>query len=75
MTTCTPTSAAARQRQYRRRLRENLLVASAELPHSLAESLIAYGFLSKADATDPNRRGAALVAVARRWLRGMAKND
>ncbi len=64
-----PISAAERQASYRRRKREGRLVASAEMPRSLVESMIAYGVLNVTAASDPKRRGAALVTIARRWMR------
>lgn len=72
MTNTPRTPGAERQADYRRRRREKVSIARAELSRSLAESLIACGFLSKAGVSDPKRCGAALVAVARRWLRSTA---
>ena len=65
MTNAPPVSDAERQRQYRRRGREELSVARAEVSKSLVENLVASGVLDKADldkavVVDPKRRHAAL---------------
>ena len=72
-TEAVPTPNAARQRRYRRRLRKNLLTAHTEMPLSLVEKLVAAGVLDESAATDAEGRGAALVAIALQWVRGMAK--
>ena len=53
---------ALRQRRLRRRRKLGLLVATAEVPPALAETLIKAGLLSEDCATDPECLGAALVA-------------
>ena len=68
-----PRTAAERMREYRRRQREKLVLARAELPPSLVKSLVASGILANADVSDQKLRGAALVTIARRWLRGIAR--
>ena len=68
-----PSGAAARQAEYRRRRREGLLVASAEMRRTLAEAFVASGVLAKAGISDPRHRGAALVVVAEQWVRGIAR--
>ncbi len=68
-----PSPAAVRQRRYRRRLRKNLLTAHPEMPLSLVDKLVTAGVLDESAASDAEGRGAALVAIALQWARGMAK--
>ena len=43
------------------------------MPLSLVEKLVTAGVLDESAASDAEGRGAALVAIALQWARGMAK--
>ena len=58
---------ARRQQRLRARRKLGLLVASAEVPLQLAESLIEAGLLREEDATDPECLGAALTVAGQKW--------
>ena len=60
---------AVRQRRCRRRQREGLSLAQAEVPAGVIEALIAGGWLAEDGAEDPRRLGEALLNAAEERLR------
>ncbi len=69
MSTHDPT-AAIRMRRLRRRQREGLHRAQAEVPWRYVELLITLGFLTDDEASDPQSLGNALLSAARQSLEG-----
>ncbi len=70
MPTRDPT-AANRMRRYRRRQREGLHRAQAEVPWRYVDLLILHGYLKDHEADDPERLGNALLTAARQSLDGV----
>ena len=68
MTDAPPTTAAARQRRYRRRDKLGLLLATAEVPPRLAERLVEVGLVRQQDAADARALGAALIKASERLI-------
>lgn len=64
-----PSPAAVRTRRWRRRQRDGLLLATAEVPGRLVERLIDAGLLAEADAGDRVAIGQALVEFVKRASR------
>ncbi len=69
MSTSDPT-AVIRMRCFRRRRREGLHRAQAEVPWRYVELLILGGYLEDQEAGDPERLGNALLTAARQSLDG-----
>ncbi len=65
-----PTPAAERQREYRRRRREGDRIAHTDVPADVVDGLIARGLVSEAEAADPRRLGDALADLADCFVRG-----
>ena len=63
-----PTTAAERMRRLRRRRREGLLFAVAEVPMRLAEALVAAGLVRQQDAVDARALGVALIDASERLI-------
>ncbi len=59
------------QREYRARDKSGSLWASAFVPRDLAEKLIEGGLLPESESADKKSLGAALVAAARHWAKGV----
>ncbi len=69
MPTRDPT-AAIRMRRLRRRQREGLHRAQAEVPWRYVDLLILHGYLKDHEADDPGRLGDAVLTAARQSLDG-----
>ncbi len=65
-----PTPAAERQREYRRRRREGAKVAHTDVPADVVAGLIKRGLVSEAEAADPRRLGDALADLVDCFVRG-----
>lgn len=59
-----PTSAAERQRRYRQRQRDGVQVVPVEVDHALVQKLIDSGWVSEAEAVDPERLADAVARAA-----------
>ena len=64
-----PSPEARRQREYRRRQREGLLHAVADVPLRHAEWLVEVGLLPQQEATNPRALGTALVNACAHLLK------
>lgn len=60
---------ATRVRAYRRRQREDLSLATCEVPWPVVETLIAHGYISEEAALDRKLLGAAILSAAVTALR------
>ncbi len=63
-----PNTAAARQRRYRRRQREGLLFAVADVPLRLAEALAKAGLVRQRDTLNARALGTALIIASERLI-------
>ncbi len=70
-----PSPAALRMRRFRRRQREGLHRAQAEVSWRDIEMLMRRGHLKDHDAGDPERLGEALLAAVRKSLGGACRGD
>ncbi len=64
-----PSLGAIRNRRYRRRLREGLTGAPAEVPANVIDALIDRGWLAEDHAGDPHCLGEAVLKAAEDRLR------
>lgn len=64
-------SAAERQRRYRKRQARGAVSAIVEIPNSVAEKLIACGYLAADDVDNLRKRGDALTTWIMRHLKNL----
>ncbi len=64
-------TAAIRMRRLRRRQREGLHRAQAEVPWRYVELLITLGFLTDDEASDPQSLGNALLSAVKKGLKSV----
>ena len=64
-----PLTAAERQRRYRERAREQMRVMRSDVPADLTAVLVENGWISEAEADDPDTLGAVLVDLVDCWAR------
>ena len=75
MSSRAPTPDALRMRRYRRRQREGLLQARAEVSWRDIDMLVRSGHLKDHEVGDPERLGEALLAAVRKSSDGACRGD
>ncbi len=68
-TEAVPTPAAERQRHYRERLRQAARCMRGDVSADVVRALVINGWVSRDEADDPQKLGAALVDLADCWMR------
>ncbi len=69
MSDVAPTPTAERQRRCRERKRQGMRRMGGDVPADVVRALVINGWVSGAEADDPQKLGAALVDLADCWMR------
>ena len=65
----TPLSDAERQRHYRERQRQAARWVRGDVPADVVHALVTNDWVSRDEADDPQKLGAALIDLADCWMR------